>query len=72
MNPTLDDLRCTLEIAQTFTGPGYHTIIHFGEPSQDEPEREALIEKIRALPYSSGVYVLIGRKRLKNSIGKGE
>lgn len=62
--PTLDDLRYTLDIAKTFEGPGYHTIIHF-ERFSEEPEREALIEEIRALPNSSGVYVLTSWSRLK-------
>ena len=64
-DPTIDDLRYTLDIAKTFTGPGYHTIIHFGEYFPDEPEKEALIEAIRALPASSGVYVLTGYNRWK-------
>jgi hypothetical protein len=69
-NPTLEDLLNTLAIAKTFTGPGYHTIIHFREYSPENPEKEALIEEIRSLPYSSGVYVLIGYKRLKGTVDK--
>ena len=64
-NPTLDDLRNTLEIAKTFTGPGYHTIIHFADYFPEEPEKEALIQEIRALSNSSGVYVLTSYRRLK-------
>lgn len=64
-DPTLDDLRNTLAIAKTFTGPGYHTIIHFADYFPEEPKKEALIEEIRALPNSSGVYVLTSYRRLK-------
>lgn len=64
-DPTLDDLRNTLAIAKTFTGPGYHTIIHFADYFPEEPEKEALIEEIRALPNSSGVYILTSYRRIK-------
>jgi hypothetical protein len=70
VDPTLEDMRYTLEIAKTFTGPGYHTIIHFMDYFPEEPEKEALIEEIRALPNSCGVYVLTGYKRIKALLHK--